>query len=83
MTDFLRKNKSFIKILLELDDEYFAEYVVADEAGFVSAIATWIYDSDGDFDEDTWQLLQEVRQICGDRIAWKVIEALCKRDHDT
>ncbi len=46
-------------------------------------LATFLFDHDADWDEETWDLLDKIRKLFGQPMVNAVIKNLCYRNHDT
>jgi hypothetical protein len=82
-----RENRSNKDILLSLDRRFFSSYIRPDKPfsgpTMYSAVATWLYDQDFGVDEESWKTLSRLREALGDKNAWKILEFLFARKHDT
>ncbi len=75
---------TFNKRLNRLDSTYFGkDYTeVTTEKALIGHLATYLFDSDTQIDEEGWKNIMAVRELFPD-VWWSTLEALFKGHHDT
>jgi hypothetical protein len=79
-------SKEILERLVAIDEDYFGcweEWNADFPADLRYVLATWLYDHDARFDEETQARLKLVADHFGGATRWDVMNNLFERNHDT
>ena len=93
----MAKTVDYKKLLKKLDEEYFDYLIedICDKCGHTNknkkitfddvchALATYLYDTDFDIDEEGWKTSEEIRKSFGQKVWFQSLKNLFMRHHDT